>query len=206
MGMASAFRFASSVTLATAVRAVPQKLIIDTDIGGGGCMDVDDVAAVALGHALMDTGEAELLAVVVDTIPAKCPGVVSVLNHYYGRDDIPIGSYKGTDLQQTNTASYVDDLVDNWDSPIKNSSQVPDSVEVYRKVLAASPDNSVAISSIGMMSNLKALLQSKGDQHSPLDGPELVAQKVKLLAAMAGLYPKGFECNMMGGFFKDHSV
>ena len=49
----------------------PQKLIIDTDIGGGGCNDVDDVVAVAVGHALADNGEAELLAVVLNTAPPK---------------------------------------------------------------------------------------------------------------------------------------
>ena len=39
------------------------KLIIDTDIGGGGCSDVDDVVAVCIANALTDNGEAELLAV-----------------------------------------------------------------------------------------------------------------------------------------------
>ena len=32
--------------------AAPVPLIIDTDIGGGGCKDVDDVAAVCMAHAL----------------------------------------------------------------------------------------------------------------------------------------------------------
>jgi inosine-uridine nucleoside N-ribohydrolase len=38
----------------------PQRLIIDTDMSG----DCDDVGAVCMAHALMDNGEAELLAVV----------------------------------------------------------------------------------------------------------------------------------------------
>jgi hypothetical protein len=33
------------------------KLIIDTDIGGGGCNDVDDVVAICVGNALTDNGE-----------------------------------------------------------------------------------------------------------------------------------------------------
>lgn len=193
------------VVLATA-HGDPQKLIIDTDIGGGGCKDVDDVAALSVGHALMDNSEAELLAVVVNTSPDKCPGVVSVMNHLYGRDDIPIGSYKGSDLQKSTPHKYVDDLVNGWDSPIKTASQVPNSVDVYRQVLAAQPDHSVAISSIGLMTNLRALLQSQGDKYSPLSGPELVAQKVKLLAAMAGQYPSGSECNMEGGGGQDHAT
>lgn len=197
--------FLTLVALAVATEGSPVKLIIDTDIGGGGCRDVDDVAALAVAHALADKGEAELLAVVVNTRPPRCPGVVSVLNHYYGRDDVPIGSYKGQDLQE-GPLGYVDDLVENWTSPIKNASQVPSGVEVYRKILSAQPDHSVAISSIGLMTNLKGLLESSPDAYSPLCGPELVAKKVKLLAAMAGSYPSGSECNMMGGGGADHAT
>ena len=47
---------------------------------------MDDVAALCSVHALVDNGELELLAVVADTSPAKVLGVISVLNHYYGRD------------------------------------------------------------------------------------------------------------------------
>eukprot|EP01052_Picozoa_sp_SAG31_P022333 SAG31_NODE_1772_length_7306_cov_3.341335_12_plen_89_part_00 len=43
------------------------KLIIDTDIGGGGCKDVDDVIAVCIANALADNGEADLVAVVQNT-------------------------------------------------------------------------------------------------------------------------------------------
>ena len=34
----------------------PQRLIIDTDIGGGGCNDVDDVVALSIANALADNG------------------------------------------------------------------------------------------------------------------------------------------------------
>ena len=44
---------------AAAWAAGPVKLIIDTDIGGGGCNDVDDVVAVCIANALADNGEAE---------------------------------------------------------------------------------------------------------------------------------------------------
>ena len=56
---------------AVASTAAPVPLIIDTDIGGGGCMDVGDVAAVCMAHALADNGEAELLATVANTSPPK---------------------------------------------------------------------------------------------------------------------------------------
>ena len=62
-------------------------------MGGGACRDVDDVVALCTLHALEDNGEVELLAVVHDTAPPPCAGVISAINHWYGRDDIPIGAY-----------------------------------------------------------------------------------------------------------------
>ena len=51
-------------------------------------------------------------------------------------------------------------------------------ISSYRRVLAAQPDRSVAISSVGLLTNLAALLRSGPDDNSPLDGRALVAQKV----------------------------
>jgi hypothetical protein len=185
--------------------AVP--LIIDTDMGGGGCHDVDDVTAVCIAHALADNGEADLLAIVQNSSPPKCAGVISALNHYYGRDNIPIGAYRGTDMNANDSfLSYVPDIADNFPSTIKNSSQVPSSTDIYRRVLASQPDRSVVISSIGLLTNLRALLQSTADVHSPLNGTQLFALKVKRLAVMGGLYPKGGrECNLEGGK-EDHEA
>lgn len=104
-------------------------------------------------------------------------------------------------------------LVDKFPSPIKSASKVPDSVDVYRQTLSAAADRSVAISSIGLLTNLEALLKSRPDQHSKLSGYDLVAQKVKLLAVMGGKYPDsrrtggkypGPECNLCGGQDKGH--
>jgi inosine-uridine nucleoside N-ribohydrolase len=188
---------------AVAVAHAPVKLIIDTDIGGGGCNDVDDVVAVCIANALTDLGEAELLAVVQNTAPVKCAGAISVLNHFYGRDAVPIGAYNistpGATLEQQQPLPYVTHITDLFDSPIRNSSQAEDAVEVYRRVLAAQPDHSVAISSIGIHTNLAALLKSGPDSHSPLSGHALVAAKVMTLAVMGGAYPSGAECNLMGG-------
>lgn len=190
----------------------PVKLIIDTDIGGGGCNDVDDVVAIAAANALHDNGEAELLAVILDTAPVHCAGAISVLNHYYGHDQVAIGAYNtstaGATLQMQDPLDYVTLLVNQFDSPIKTSSQAEDAVILYRRVLSAQPDHSVAISSIGIHTNLAALLQSTPDKYSPLDGEALVAQKVALLAVMGGKYPGSNghpECNLCGGGSNQHN-
>lgn len=196
---------AALLLAAPALAPPPTKLIIDTDIGGGGCNDVDDVVAVCIANALTDNGEAELVAVVLNTAPLQCTGAISVLNHFYGRDEMPIGAYNistpGATLIQQQPLSYVTDIVGHFDSPIKNSTQVEDSVTVYRRTLAAQPDRSVAISSIGIHTNLAALLKSPPDSISPLHGRDLVDKKVHTLAVMGGAYPNpdSRECNLMGG-------
>ena len=99
-------------------------LIIDTDAS----FDVDDFVAICLAHALVDLGEANILAIVHNAGIPEGIGAVSVLNHYFGRDEILLGAYKGDfgkDLDGNWVrGSYVDHLVNNWDSPIKDSSQV----------------------------------------------------------------------------------
>ena len=67
-------------------------LIIDTDAS----FDVDDVVAVCMAHALMDRGEVDIKAIVHDAGIPEGIGAMSVLNHYYGHDDILLGAYKVT--------------------------------------------------------------------------------------------------------------
>merc|ERR1719400_3031407 len=68
--------------------AVP--LIIDTDAS----FDVDDVVAICMAHALMDNGEVDIKAIVHDAGIPEGIGAMSVLNHYYGHDDVLLGAYK----------------------------------------------------------------------------------------------------------------
>ena len=195
----------------------PTKLIIDTDIGGGACNDVDDVVAVAIGNALADNGEVELLAIVQNTAPVDCAGAISVLNTYYGRGSLstlPIGAYNvntpGATLQMEQPLDYVSLLGARFPSAVKNTSSagVEDAVALYRRVLAAQMPHSVAISSIGIHTNLAALLKSPPDATSRLSGIELVAEKVFLLAVMGGKYPRSGdapECNVCGGRRNEHN-
>ena len=60
---------------------------------------------------------------------------MSVINHYYGRDDIRLGAFKG-DFGDYVGGNYIDDLVDNFDSPVKHYDQVEDAVSVLRQTLA----------------------------------------------------------------------
>ena len=66
---------------------------------------------------------------------------------------------------------------------------------LYRRILASQPDNSVAIITVGHLTNLKNLILSQADAHSQLDGVALIRNKVKLWSCMGGKYPKGKEPN-----------
>ena len=202
------------VAAAAAASAAPVQLIIDTDMS----TDVDDVAAVCMANELMSMGEAEILAVVHNTGLPTGVGAISVVNHFYGRDHIPIGAYKGEFDNPTTAPAgswshnksagpYVTDLLQRFESPIRNSSQVPTALEVYRNVLAKAADHSVMISSIGFLSNLAELVLSPPDKYSPLSGAELIARKVKGIGVMGGGYPThpvfGGEWNFAGGHSPD---
>lgn len=120
-----------------------------------------------------------------------------------GRKSHPHDS-KTTDLSR----SAVPLLGQIFPSPIKNTSQVPDAVAMYRKILAAQPHRSVAISSIGIHTNLAGLLKSGPDEYSQLSGEALVAEKVFRLAVMGGKYPESAlspECNFCGGARNAHN-
>jgi hypothetical protein len=70
----------------------PPSIILDTDM----LTDCDDAGALALLHALADNGEARILGVVLNgqDVHGKHGAVVSAINHYYGRGDLPIGVCK----------------------------------------------------------------------------------------------------------------
>mmetsp|Transcript_16646 Transcript_16646/g.31566 ORF Transcript_16646/g.31566 Transcript_16646/m.31566 type:complete len:367 (-) Transcript_16646:144-1244(-) len=177
----------------------PPSIIVDTDMS----IDCDDVAALCVAHSLMDEGKANLLAVVHNTGLPEGIGAVSVINHYYGRDDVELGAFKGS-FGESISGPYVQDLVSSYASPVKNSSQVPDAVATYRSVLSRQANRSVTIVSIGFATNLAALLQSLPDQHSSLNGRQLVEAKVARVAWMGGRYPSSYsssqpEWNFGGG-------
>ena len=182
----------------------PVDVIIDTDMS----IDVDDVGALCLAHALQDRGELRILAVVHDAGLDKGIGAVSVINYFYGRGDIPLGAYRGDigrpgnlsearaspDWTNHGRGRYVDDLVFLFSSPVTNFNEVPDALTVYRETLSAAANNSVVIISIGVATNLRDLLQSPPRGSEP-SGPALVRQKVSALVIMGGRRYGGYEWN-----------
>ena len=182
-------------SISTQAQKSPQKaipVIFDSDMGP----DYDDVGAITLLHAYADSGYAKILATIASTKYPGVAGVFDVFNTYFNRPNIPIAVPKGKALELRDTQHWTDTLLAKFPHKIKNNNEVPDAVEVYRKVLAAQPDKSVTIITVGFLTNLANLYQSKPDKYSPLDGKTLIKQKVKSLVCMAGKFPEGYEFNV----------
>jgi inosine-uridine nucleoside N-ribohydrolase len=130
---------------------------------------------------------------------------IDALDTFYGHGDIPIGLVRnGVTAQQTvrhfpffgSDKGYTEALSNavkpdgslTFPRALTNGRPAPDAVALLRKTLAAQPDGSVVIIQVGFCTNLARLLESKGDENSPLDGMSLVKRKVRLLSVMAGAY------------------
>jgi pyrimidine-specific ribonucleoside hydrolase len=174
----------------TAKKPVP--VIFDTDMGP----DYDDVGALAMLHAFADNGEAQILATIASTKYEGVGPVLSVLNTYFERSTLPIGVPRGDASILRDTQHWSDSIIANYPHLIRSNDQTMDAVELYRKILAAQPDNSVTLITVGFLTNISNLLQSKADDYSVLSGIDLVNKKVNKLVSMAGRFPKGKEFNV----------
>ena len=175
----------------------PVKVIFDTDM----YTDFDDAGALACLHAMSDAGECEILATVANTRDCLSVAMCEIINAYYGRPGIAVGCSKeigksGAEPGHLRRYAATVEKYAKWVRHM-NSNDAPDANIVYRRVLAAQPDNSVVICSVGFLTNLRRLVETKPDDVSPLDGRALVAKKVKLWVAMACKYPDGKEYNSM---------
>ena len=192
-------RAASPVAPTSAPR--PVNVIFDTDMWG----DIDDVLALAMLHSLQDRGEAKLLAVTSSTDDRSTARFIDALDTFYGHGGVPIGMVRnGVTAEQTfrhfpsffRRTGYTEALSSArkpdgtfvFPRTLTRGSTVPDAVTLLRRTLAGQPDGSVVVIQVGFSTNLARLLESNGDQASPLDGMSLVRRKVRLLSVMAGAY------------------
>ena len=138
---------------------------------------------------------------------SKGVGGVSAIHAFYNSSAVEVGAYKGTfgDTACDGCAGasgqdqYLGTMISVYSPPIKSYDDCDDAWVVYRRVLAAQPDNSVTIASIGMLTNLYLLFRrSEGDEYSPLSGIDLVAQKVEKVVYMDGGYNFGCAAGYVG--------
>ena len=167
----------------------PVPIILDTDIGP----DCDDAGAMSVLHALANNNEAEILGIMCCTSNQWGAPCIDAINTYYGRGHLPVGTYKQSGfLTESRYNRY---LGQHFPNRLKNGQNAKDARGVYRQILVSQADKSVVICAIGPLNNLKDLLQTKSDQHSQLNGYDLVLQKVNSMYIMGGQFPNGTEWN-----------
>jgi len=184
--------------------ALPVKIILDVDLAE----DVDDAGAIATLHALANRGEAEILGVMVSSKNEWVGPCVDAINTWYGRPDLPIGYQRGhtygyrnpKDSDRETTSKYAEAVAKAFPHDLQKSSDAPDAALLCRKLLAAQPDQSVTIVTVGFLTNLRNLLDSRPDDYSKLDGEALVKQKVKQWICMGGVFPSGRFPNGQGEY------
>ena len=170
--------FLLGVLSALSLAAQPVPLIFDTDMGN----DIDDALALAVIHALESRGECKLLAVTLTKDHPKAAAFVSALNHYYGRDEVPIGAVRdGATKEEGKYLGALDDR-NRFPRPLDSGADAEEAVALLRRTLEAQPDGSVVVVQVGFSTNLVRLIDSPG-------GSDLVGRKVRLLSLMGGAFP-----------------
>lgn len=155
----------------------PIKLILDTDVGS----DCDDMMAISYMIAAERKGLVEPLAITLSHPADYAAAGIRGLYRSYGAEapvmgqmskEIPRGDWYGQKIYEK--FGKESDL-----APVENA------LTLLRKTLAES-DGDVTLCAIGPLTNVAALLESKGDEISPLCGVELMKKKCSRLVLMAG--------------------
>jgi hypothetical protein len=133
-------------------------VIFDTDMGS----DCDDAGALAVLHALADAQEVRVLGVIFSSGKNRYGvGTCDAINTYYGRGDLPLGQYQGTDVGDP-ADSYtrrIATAVDRFGHDTVD--QAPDLVSVYCQILESQPDHSVTIITVGHPHGLVHLMRDR---------------------------------------------
>ncbi len=168
-----------------AFAAEPVRLILDTDMGN----DVDDALALGMIHALENRNEVRLLAVTITKDNPDAAPFIDLVNHFYGRPDVPIGVVRNGKTPQDAPMLKIPverrDAHGNLVYPrrLQSGLQAPEAVELLTRILGEQPDASVAIAQIGFSTNLARLVSTPA-------GRALVERKVSKLYLMAGNFQK----------------
>lgn len=189
----------AAIFTATSTFAAPVKIIFDTDMDS----DCDDAGALACLHAMADAVEVEILATVCSSRHKWSAPCTEAINRYYGRPDLPIGVPRGRDTGAHIGSKYAETIAKEFPGKIKAYGDTPAASEIYRKILASQPDGSVTIVTVGDVTNMRDLLETKADAISELNGPELIRKKVAKWVCMGGRYPEHLDPHVFGNFKTD---
>ncbi len=155
-----------------------KKIIFDTDLGD----DCDDVMALDLLLSADRAGECSLLGVTSCYPFKEAVGAIWAVCNQHNRPDMPIGHFIPGLTGKTDV--YAKAVADAFPQDSVTYDTTLPSPKLLRKLLAE--NDKVTLLFTGFFTNLAALLQTEGDEYSPLSGVELVREKVTEIAIMAG--------------------
>lgn len=171
-------------------------IILDTDL----VSSTDDLFAMEMLYRYEEEGKCKFLGIVVDREGEAGAAVADVMNTYFNHADTPIGLVrKGIPsprlwIDYSSLPSLADERGEKlFRRSVKDCLALPDGWELYRRLLASAPDNSVTICSIGFVTSLAQLLESGPDGYSPLSGVDLVRRKVRRIQLMGGVFGDSVE-------------
>jgi len=191
---------AACLILAPLSAADVPRVIFDSDMSS----DHDDVGDIAVLHGLASLGEVQIIGMVVSSRNYGTAQFMDAVNTWYGKPDIPIGippeiggvgEYPG---MAVGTGRWPHSMGATKEAGLASGACLW-AKDLYRKLLAASPDGSVVIVTTGYLQNVEALMTSAPDAWSPLSGLDLIRRKVRLLSCAGGDYPRGSEFNFRVG-------
>ncbi len=165
-------------------------VILDTDMGN----DIDDALALDMLFKYMDQGKLNLIGIMNNKGSDYSTRFLDLFSNWYGYPNIPIGQVKnGVVINDyvdyaKNMVEYNNEAGNIYPYARKDHEQFLESHKLYRKLLAAAPNNSVIIISVGFSTNLHRLLISQPDEYSKLNGRDLVAKKVNWISIMGGSF------------------
>ncbi|MBO4537071.1 MAG: nucleoside hydrolase [Bacteroidales bacterium] len=169
------------------------RVIYDCDMGSS----TDDLFALMMLYRYMDMQRCTLLGVIVDRMDRANADAVDVLNNYYGYPDIPIGlETQGVEAPRVFIPYHNLAYARNTNAEplfkrtVGDDGTYMEGYKLYRKLLAAQPDKSVTVASVGFLTCLARLMESGPDEYSPLSGLDLLQKKVKAIYLMGGVFGK----------------
>jgi len=170
---AAALLLLASCAAPQAAAPAPVEVLFDSDMN----TDCDDIAALAVLHALADRGEARILATAASSKNEESALCIDALNTAFGRPDLPVGVPKGPGTKEP--SKYAGQIAKRYPHRLASADAAPDAARLYAELLEKQPDQSVVLVTVGYLTNVAALLRLPG-------GPDLVRRKVRLWACMGG--------------------
>lgn len=155
-------------------------IFIDTDMGA----DCDDVAAIALLSHFYNLKKIDVIGISHTSAHPKAVEYLDMVSRFYGCTTDALAAADSAWGIGTFSDGFFNSVLDGF------AHRAPDStlnaVQLMRKQLSATREATLLC--IGPLNNVSRFLDSEPDEISPLSGREILAQNVKEVVVMGGIF------------------